>query len=55
HHLKSFSEIVDEMIKILNIPIYKTVGEYSEEELNQMQPLFKKIFKKIKLVSTNFI
>ncbi|MBM6821039.1 hypothetical protein H6A19_17195, partial [Clostridium saudiense] len=39
HHLKSFSEIVDEMIKILNIPIYKTVGEYSEEELNQMEVL----------------
>lgn len=39
HHLKSFSEIVDEMIKILNIPIYKTIGEYSEEELNQMEVL----------------
>lgn len=34
HHTKPFHEIRDSVIERLDFPLYKTIGEYSEEELN---------------------
>lgn len=37
HHLHNFSDIVLEVIDTLHIPIHETIGEYTEDEIKQME------------------
>ena len=41
HHIKPFHQLRDEMFKELNIPIYKTVGEYTQDKLDCMVEVMK--------------
>lgn len=37
HHLYSFSKIVDEMLEILQLPLYEEVNQYSDNELKLIE------------------
>jgi hypothetical protein len=39
HHLINFSDIVKESLKELDLPIYKNVSDYSEQEINNIDKL----------------
>lgn len=46
HHLYSFKRIVEEIFETLQLPIYQTMGEYTEEERESMLNLLDKLHKK---------
>jgi len=39
HHLYSFNKIVEETMKILNLPIYQEINQYTEDELKSIETL----------------
>lgn len=41
HHIKPFHEIRDEIIKELDFPIYQTIGEYTQDQLNNFSDAIK--------------
>lgn len=41
HHVKPFHEIRDDVIEELDFPIYQTMGEYSQDQLNKFSDLIK--------------
>lgn len=41
YHVKPFHEIRDEVIEELNFPIYQTIGEYTQNQLNKFSDLIK--------------
>jgi len=45
HHLYSFKRIVEEIFETLNLPIYQTMGEYTEEERGNMLNLLNDLHK----------
>lgn len=46
HHLFSFNLILDEVLKKLNIPVYQNIGEYTQEELIEMEELLLELHNK---------
>lgn len=46
HHLYSFKRISEEIFEILKLPIYQTMGEYTEEERKSMLDLSNELHKK---------
>jgi hypothetical protein len=39
HHLYSFNKIVEETMKLLNLPIYKEINDYTNDELDKIKKL----------------
>lgn len=43
HHLYNFKSIVDELFEKLNLPMYQTIGEYSEEQRDDIYKLLNEL------------